>query len=97
MVSCAPLVCLFSGEPCKKIRLQDDSGNPIKSASAGGDPLSPSIMNASNDHGYLVLSKHWANPNTGKVTIKARGFVEFNQKFDDVPKIVVMKRVLQGN
>lgn len=92
-VSCAPLVCLYSGEPCKKIRLLDETGNPIKSASVGGDPLLPSIMNASNEQGYLVLSKHWANSNTGLVTIKAHGFHEFTQEFDDIEKVVVMKSI----
>jgi len=50
-------------------------------------------MNASNEQGYLVLSKHWANPNTGMVTIKAHGFVEFTQNFDDVTKVVVLKKI----
>ncbi len=93
MVSCAPLVCFYSGEPCKKIRLLDESGIPIKSASAGGDPLSPSIMNASNEQGYLMLSKHWADSDTGGVTIKAHGFHEFTKGFDDIEKVIVMKRI----
>jgi hypothetical protein len=84
---------MISGKPCKKIRLQDESGKPIESASVGGDPMSPAIMNSSDDKGHLVLSKHWADARTGLVTIRAAGFTEFTKCFDDIPKVVVLKRI----
>lgn len=91
-VSCAPMICMISGKPCKKIRLQDESGRPIESATAGGDPMSPAIMNSSDSKGHLVLSKHWADRDTGIVTIKAGGFIDLTKKFDDIPPVVVLKR-----
>ena len=91
--SCSLSCCAATGDVCKKIRVIDSTGNPIKSASAGGNPLAPSIMNSSNDQGYLVLSKYWENSDTGKVTIKAPGFHEFTRAFDDMEKVVVMKRI----
>jgi len=71
--------------------LRDEWDAPVKSASAGGDPLSPAIMNSSNEKGYLVLSKHWADPN-GVMTIRAPGFVTVTKKFEDIPEVLVLKK-----
>ena len=91
--SCVPLVCLMSGDQCKKVRFQDASGNPIKSASpAVGDPMAPAIMNSSDDNGYLVISKHWPDPNSEVVTIKAHGFHNFTMNYSEIPKIVVLQK-----
>lgn len=92
ITSCSPVACLILGNPCKKVKFLDESGSPIKSASAGGDPMSPANMNSSNEFGYLILSKHWANRETELVTIFAPGFQDYTIKFSEIPKIVVMKK-----
>lgn len=91
--SCAPLLVLTSGGDCKKIRLQDEDGNPVVSASpVFGHVVSPAIMNSSDKNGHMVICRNYPDPKSEMTTIIAAGFQDYSMEFDKVPKVVTLKR-----